>query len=266
MKMDYLNWELSILSRAVAYKNLSSAVQHINISQPQLSRIIHKLEENFNVVLLDRDAKRKSSWTKAAFDLSNAYSKIFKQFQNEVNLLADESMPDHIAIGVLEGLSQIGMDLCHYCFEKHDFKTVELQIYDQDELEENFFKGELQMILSSRTIGKKKFKYVKHLGYQSLKIMKSSDPLKIMSPFEFHTNLHTEKDEKPRKQKKEYKVFVSNSLAVRRQWLETYGGTGFVPSQLYKQKKSEEHELEVMLIGDDQLSPKLWEVASQFMK
>ena len=48
--MDHLNWELSVLNRSVAYNNLSGASQHVGLSQPQLSRIVAKLEDRWNLV------------------------------------------------------------------------------------------------------------------------------------------------------------------------------------------------------------------------
>jgi len=71
--MEHFNWELSVLSRAVAYQNLSGASQHVGLSQPQLSRIIQKLEAQWSVVLLDRSAKRKACWTPAAYKLARVY-------------------------------------------------------------------------------------------------------------------------------------------------------------------------------------------------
>ncbi len=253
--MDYLNWELSILSRAVAHKNLSTAAQHIHISQPQLSRIIAKLEHSFEMTLLDRDAKRKSGWTPSAFDLANLYSKTFKQFQKSVDVLSRSGYPDHIAIGVLEGLAPLGVKLARHCFEKLKFQAVELDVYDQNDIENSFLRGDLQVILSSRTPGLKKYKFMEHLGYQSLTKVKSSDPFAVMSPFEFATSLHGVKKKKSASQL----TFVSNSLALRRFWLDNHGGNGLVPSELYRRKKETENELEVLLIAEETLSPKLWE-------
>ena len=59
--MEYLSWDLAILSRATHYPNLSIASTHVGLSQPQLSRIVAKLEEQYGVQLLDREARRDQS-------------------------------------------------------------------------------------------------------------------------------------------------------------------------------------------------------------
>lgn len=61
--MQQLYYELGVLAKAVNFKNLSAAALHVGLSQPQLSRIIAKIEEELKIVLLDRSAKRKSGWT-----------------------------------------------------------------------------------------------------------------------------------------------------------------------------------------------------------
>jgi DNA-binding transcriptional LysR family regulator len=71
--MELLAWELSVISRAVAYKNLSSAAAHVGLSQPQLSRIVQKVEKNLQVQLLDRSSRRSSSWQPIALQLAEIY-------------------------------------------------------------------------------------------------------------------------------------------------------------------------------------------------
>ena len=43
--MEYLSWDLAILSRAVAYANLSSASAHVGLSQPLVRFIGEKIPE-----------------------------------------------------------------------------------------------------------------------------------------------------------------------------------------------------------------------------
>src|SRR5688500_1926000 len=111
--MDYLSWDLAILSRAIAYPNLSGASSHVGLSQPQLSRIVAKLEEQLGLTLLDRETKRKSSWTPAAYRLSEIYTKTFHNFRSEVGKLSDGLEPEHIRVGTLEGLIPLAMSFCH---------------------------------------------------------------------------------------------------------------------------------------------------------
>ncbi|MHA0112066.1 LysR family transcriptional regulator, partial [Klebsiella pneumoniae] len=68
-------WDLSVLTRATQYANLSIAADHVGISQPQLSRIVAKLEDQLGLILLDRESRRKSAWTPAAHRLADIYSR-----------------------------------------------------------------------------------------------------------------------------------------------------------------------------------------------
>ena len=51
-------------------------------------------------------------------------------------------------------------------------------------------------------------------------------------------------------------VLVSNSLALRKEWFKTVGGTGYLPTEA-KKGKAKEHE-PVYLIGSEILNPVLW--------
>src|SRR5690606_13535732 len=66
VEMLSLNWDLTVLSRAIQYNNLSGAAQHVGISQPQLSRIVSRLESELGVPLLNRETRRHSTWTAQA--------------------------------------------------------------------------------------------------------------------------------------------------------------------------------------------------------
>src|SRR5476649_2133312 len=107
--MDYLSWDLSILSRATAYENLSRASAHVGLSQPQLSRIVAKLEESLGLTLLDRESRRKSSWTPAAYRLAEIYQGTVQAFNAEIATLATGLTPRELRIGTLEGLVPTAM-------------------------------------------------------------------------------------------------------------------------------------------------------------
>ncbi len=97
--LSRLHWELSVLSRAVAYQNLSSAAMHIGTSQPQLSRIISKLERELKTVLLDRTSRRKSGWTLAALRLAELYMKSERRLEHDIKgLLMGEAQTQQVKI------------------------------------------------------------------------------------------------------------------------------------------------------------------------
>lgn len=256
--MDYLNWDLYILSRAIAYPNLSGAAPHIGISQPQLSRIIVKLEERYAVVLLDRDAKRKSGWTPEAFKLVNIYANAARVFDADVKNVLNEAEPEHFAIGTLEGLAPLASGLCHYLFSHTGIKTIDLQILDLSLLEEEFAKGNLDAIFSSREPGKKKYRHVETLGYQSLDRVAQNNKdssVTVLSPYE-HGGRKGSNDKS--------KVLICNSLAARSHWLHTYGGKATIPSAVYARRKSTQTENPVLLICHDHLNRNIWQTITTF--
>ena len=50
--------DLSLVSRAARFPNLSAAATRIGISQPQLSRVVSRLEKSTGITLLDRSSRR----------------------------------------------------------------------------------------------------------------------------------------------------------------------------------------------------------------
>lgn len=251
--MEYLNWELSVLSRAVAYSNLSGAAAQIGVSQPQLSRIIARLEADLAIQLLDRDAKRKSGWTPTAFKLAEIYSKAFKAFTGDVLKIADDSRPTHVRVGTLDGLVDLAMKFCQVLLALPRTHIVELKVYDLSVLEEFFMKGDLDFAFTSREPGAKKHRFVQTLGYQTLTETKTKGDVKVLSPFEYatthHDLVHDAKD----------KILISNSLVVRKRWIEEFGGTATLPSDVRARKSPKEDEIPVLLLGQDTMNKKLWD-------
>lgn len=248
--MERVSHELSVLSRAVAYKNLSGASLHVGVSQPQLSRIIKRLEETFEVVLLDRSAKRNATWTSTAYRLAEFYSKKMRIFDREIEALIGSTQSRQLQVGTLEGLISVAMPFTHFLLEKAGVRLVELDVLDLDRLEEQFSRGELDLVFTSREPGKKKHHNVRTLGYQSLDTVGSAAPTLVMSTFEYGS--------KRDKLKGAEKVLISNSLAIRQNWLRKFGGQGTIPSEPRKQRSSSRDTEPVLLIASDTFSPILW--------
>jgi LysR family transcriptional regulator, transcriptional activator for aaeXAB operon len=248
--MELVSHELSVLSRAVAYKNLSGASLHVGVSQPQLSRIIKRLEETFSVVLLDRSAKRNATWTPTAYRLAEFYSKKMRVFDRELEALIGATQSRQLQVGTLEGLMQMAMPFAHFLLEKANVRLIEMDVYDLDRLEELFSRGDLDLVFTSREPGKKKHQNVRILGYQSLDPVNTNAHTQVMSTFEYGS--------KRDKLKGVEKVFISNSLAIRRQWFQKFGGTGTIPSEPRRAKSSSRDTEPVLMIASDTLSPVLW--------
>ncbi len=247
--MQQIYYELGVLAKAIHFKNLSGAALHVGLSQPQLSRIIAKIEDELKIVLLDRSAKRKSGWTTIAFQLSEMFEKSIKRLEGELMNISQNQVAAEIHIGTLEGLSSFAMDVCRHCFEQIGVSKIFIEIYDLNELEAHFLSGRLDIIFTSKTPGRQKFKYITELGFQVLEKIQTNKTYAVLSNFEYG-----------RSSKKEYDdfkhVLVTNSLAMRREWFKQAGGTGFLPTEA-KKGKSKEHE-PILMIGSEILNPKLW--------
>jgi hypothetical protein len=252
MVMDQVFYELSVLARAVAHKNLSGASGHVGLSQPQLSRIVRRLEESFSLVLLDRTAKRNATWTSEAFQLADFYSRKMRSFDRDLEELVQRSQTRQLVVGTLEGLIPVALPFVHLLLEKAGIRLVEIDVYDLDRLESMFSRGELDLIFTSREPGKKKHAYLRDLGYQSLDPVSSNPHFQVMSTFEYGS--------RKEKIKHAEKVLISNSLAIRREWFQKFGGRGTLPSEPKKKKGSNADTERIILMGADTLSRAVWDM------
>jgi molybdenum-dependent DNA-binding transcriptional regulator ModE len=250
--MVNLHWEMSVLSRSVAYPNLSAAAAHVGLSQPQLSRIVSRLESEFQLQLLDRAARRKSGWTAAAFKLAEVYANSERKLEGEIHKLVKAAEPQEVRMGTLEGLSPLASRLCHTMLRETSVSVARLDVHDLNVLEELFLSGEIDLLLTSREPGRKKFKFQREVGYQELEQVRTSGGagLHVYSPFEYGVKLGARHPEADR-------VFVSNSLDLRKTWIRQFGGAGIIPSEVKSRRPSHDWHA-VLLIGSDTLSPTLW--------
>jgi len=252
--MQQIYYELSVLAKSVHFKNLSGAALHVGLSQPQLSRIIAKIEEELKIVLLDRSAKRKSGWTPIAFQLSNMFEKSIKRLETDLQGLSHNQLVNEIHIGTLEGLSSFAINACKHCFDQTGVAKIYLEIYDLNELEAHFMSGNLDIIFTSKIPGRQKYKYLNELGFQILEKIQTNKSYALLSSFEYG-----------RAHKKDYEnfkhVLVTNSLAIRKDWFRAYGGTGLMPTDAKRGKSKENHE-PVLMIGSEILNPNLWQQVS----
>lgn len=247
--MQQIYYELSVLAKAIHFKNLSAAALHVGLSQPQLSRIIARIEDDLKIVLLDRSAKRKSGWTPVAFQLSEIFEKSIKRLETELQGISNNQMVGELHIGTLEGLSDFALNTTRLCFEEVGVKKITLDIFDLNELEANFMSGNLDLIFTSKSPGRQKFKYLVELGFQRLEEIHSSKDFAVLSTFEYGRANKKELESFPH-------IFVSNSLSIRRGWLEKNGGTGHLPTEA-KRGRAKDAEA-VLLIGSELLNPVLW--------
>ncbi|KYG67073.1 hypothetical protein AZI86_08655 [Bdellovibrio bacteriovorus] len=247
--MQQIYYEMSVLAKAIHFKNLSAAALHVGLSQPQLSRIIARIEDDLKIVLLDRSAKRKSGWTPVAFQLSEIFEKSIRRLETELQGISNNQVVGELHIGTLEGLSDFALNTTRLCFEEVGVKKITLDIFDLNELEANFMSGNLDLIFTSKSPGRQKFKYLAELGFQKLEEINSSKDFAVLSTFEYGRANKKELESFPH-------LFVSNSLSIRRGWLEKNGGTGHLPTEA-KRGRAKDAE-PVLLIGSELLNPVLW--------
>lgn len=270
-RMDHLHWPLSVLGKAIYHKNLSAAADHIGLSQPQLSRLIAKLEDELGVVLLDRAARRKSGWTPVAHKVADIYDRNSRKLSFALQEVQSDDQIQHLSFGTLEGLVPLAIEICQAMFSDTKIPVIELNVYDLSELEEHFEKGELDLIVTCREPGRAKSKYLRPLGWQDLTIVGADDlptgtlegaELKVLSPYEHANLIQTGKRNASQREKNETensRLLVSNSLAIRKLYIENFGGRGQVPSRVMHTRPGTSTEKPVYLIGSDIIAPGLWE-------
>lgn len=256
--LDRLSWELSVLSRAVTYTNLSGAAAHVGLSQPQLSRIVAKLESELRVVLLDRSVRRKSSWTPLAHRIAETYSRTVRNLSGEFQRIIEGTEPRQLTVGTLEGLLSLAIGFMKIWFDHTEVRLLELDVYDLNLIEELFAKGDLDLIFTSREPGRRKLTYSRTLGYQSLMRLERPGGVHVRSSFEFASHASKKRGLTPAD---DTRTLISNSLAVRKLWIETYGGDGTLPSPIRRSREKSDNA--VYLIGSEGLSPAFWRKISE---
>jgi DNA-binding transcriptional LysR family regulator len=249
------SYELGILNRSVHFKNLSAAAQQVGISQPQLSRIIARLEKEFHLQLLDRTSKRHATWTPTAIELAKNFDTATRRLQEDILRTTNDAEPKTLKIGSLEGLAPIAVEYSEKLLKSPFLQDIHLDIHDVIDLEKMFLEGSLDIILTQRVPGRKKYKFLQHLGYQLLKYEGKSTQFEILSDYQLFS-------QKEKKNLAPQRQLVSNSLLVRKLWIDKGLGTGRLPSSVYKNmprdSKSLDKPEDVLMIANDNFSEKLW--------
>lgn len=254
-KMENLQWPLAVLSRAIKYKNLTGASQHIGLSQPQLSRLVSQLESDLHLNLLDRSSKRNATWTPVAYKLSEIYSLSAVKLKNAIMELQTDDEASHIHLATLEGLYELALKFSQNVFRSTKVSFIQLDVLDLHEMESLFLSGEVDLLFTSRAPGKKKYKYQRSIGHQTWEVKSDNSNYQVFSPFEYDQT-------KIRSSNSKTKTLVSNSLVVRREWLAQHGGSGKLPGPV--SRKIDGLHTPVMIVGADHLKDTIWKFVSKF--
>ncbi len=253
--LQNLTYELSVLAKAVQHKNLSAAAVHVGLSQPQLSRLVGKIESELNILLLDRSARRKSGWTPVAQELSLVFTKGLGRLQADILSVAQDSEINELRIGTLEGLSSIASQFVQLCFAQLQMHMVFVDVLDFKDLDSQFLSGNLDLIFTVRPPSKQKFTHQLEVGYQQMEKVSTNKDIHVYSSFEF-SGLEKKSYEEAKN------VMISNSLSFRANWLHSIGGTGVLPIEAKKGRGKGFYS--VYLLGSDLVSPKLWSKICDF--
>jgi DNA-binding transcriptional LysR family regulator len=255
-----LHWELETLSRAVNHANLSSASRHIGMSQPQLSRIVGKLEAAYGISLLDRAARRKSAWTGTALKLAQSYRRSSRRLETELQQLAKPEDIERISVGLLEGLAEAAIKLTSKVISQFGLGELEMDVYDLHELEEHFLRGDLDLIVTSREPAQRKSIFSQVVGHQIFETKRrGTSGYLVLS----HSNYEAAKRRKEKDSK--HPLVISNSLRVRETWIEMMGGETQVPSKVHRGPPPNASAVPVMLIGSETLGPARWSRISKIV-
>ncbi len=99
--------------------------------------------------------------------------------------ISNNQLVAELHIGTLEGLSDFALNTSRLCFEEVGVKKITLDILDLNELEANFLSGNLDLIFTSKSPGRQKFKYLAELGFQRLERIETSKKFGVLSTFEY---------------------------------------------------------------------------------
>lgn len=260
--MDSLHHELSVLAKAIHYKNLSTASENIGLSQPQLSRIVARIEKELETSLLDRTSKRRSGWTATAHSLVEVYLQNMLRFTQDIQHVVEGARPKFLKIATLEGLIPIANQLSHQLLTQTELEGIELNALDLSELEERFGRQEYDLAFTSRTPGKKKYPLLRELGHQQIKRVTGSGPFSALSTYE-HSLLQAKAKTRKSVENGGGKIFVSNLLFIREHWIQNLEASGALPSPLMKGRPPSKNHPPVLLMAQDEFSPSFWALISE---
>ncbi len=252
-----LTYEMSVLAKSVQHKNLSAAAAHVGLSQPQLGRVVSKIEHELQIVLLDRTARRKSGWTQIAIDLSVTFMKGMGRLEAEIGALAQEQEVSELHVGTLEGISLIACDFAKSCFERLKMKKIYLDVLDFKDLDSQFLNGGLDLIFTVRPPTKQKFAHMIEVGYQQMEKVSTNKSVLVASTHELGGLNKKFLDGIEH-------FMISNSLELRRHWLKDYGGTGNIPVDAKTGRGKGQYT--IYMIGSDLITPKTWKKLTRLME
>jgi hypothetical protein len=162
--------------------------------------------------------------------------------------------PAHFKVGALEGMIPVAARFCRDLQKQTEIQVVQLDVEDLARLDERFLSSDFDVIFTHRlpSAGAKKFRYLRPIGYQTVDQTGPRDGVEVLSAWEFGRELADHRDGSlPH-------ALVSNSLGVRKVWLDECKGKGSFPSAIRERRPRGGEGETVYVVGADRLSPALW--------
>jgi len=254
-----------VLSRSVSYANLSGAATHVGLSQPQLSRIVRRLEDQLKVTLLDRRVRKLAAWTPQARQLARLWARNLQVFEAEVRSLGEPVWPKHLRVGTESGLVPTASEFAHFLFERFGVEKIEFDVLEPEELEGGCLSGDLHFICVSRESRRRVSKFTRRLGWQILAPAGETAGVRVLARSEPRETEVGERIRRSRGQDPIFRTIVSDSFEVRKHWIEDRGAGGWMPVGLKTRGSASKHKRPVLLLGSRAVDPRLWDiVASDF--
>jgi hypothetical protein len=203
---------------------------------------------------MDRDSKRSVSWRPEALKLADLYSQLSRSWELELKSLSASKPFKKIKVGCLEGLSEVATDYIAKIIKlESNLEEIEIEPLDLGELEKEFLDQELDLILSSRSPGKKKFQFLEVIGHQKFSNFEGRSEWQIKTPFELL------KDHKSKKKKN----IVTKSLWLKTLCRDRLDASALIPQKLNKSSaskipKESQDYVPVFMIAKDDFPKELW--------
>jgi hypothetical protein len=184
-----------------------------------------------------------------------------QNLEHAIEALQVLAQPKRVRVGSLEGMASVACETCQRLLELESIMELHIDIFDLNELEGQFLSGELDLMFSSRVPGRKKYLHLKELGYQRIQKVDGEKGFQVLSRYEF-SKKSTSSGYKRASKLSAPRSVVSNSLLVRKIWLEAYGGSGMIPGKVTSRPSSQTGGVALM-IATDSFNAELWSLITK---
>jgi hypothetical protein len=248
--MEAFSSDIVTVAAATQYRNLTVAAQSLQISQPHLSRLIQKVERQTGIALLNRESKKKSSWTEEGLRFFQEFKRHQDSFSDLVHTFKKLQFYRSLKIVCLEGLAEHTLQSLQKFRQVYATPSLQVDILDLSELDAGFATGAYDVAVSSHPPVAARNSWIKTIGYQHFNIYNKNAKENVVTHFELH------------KRKDRAHEWITNSLLVKRYCIENFSVAGEMPTKIFEKKK-EVNDTPVLLMAHAGMDAKLWQILSK---